>query len=87
VENLTSEIAQQLNLPSGTRGVVITRVDPNSTAGESLQRGDIVQEVNRKAVNNVEQFRTAIRGASNQPLLLLVNRGGNTQYVVITPNK
>ena len=87
VENLTSEIAQQLNLPPGTRGVVITRVDPNSTAGESLQRGDIVQEVNRKAVNNVEQFRTAIRGASNQPLLLLVNRGGNTQYVVITPNK
>jgi serine protease Do len=87
VENLTSEIAQQLNLPPGTHGVVITRVDPNSTAGESLQRGDIVQEVNRKAVNNVEQFRTAIRGASNQPLLLLVNRGGNTQYVVITPNK
>jgi len=87
VENLTSEIAQQLNLPPGTHGVVITRVDPNSTAGESLQRGDVVQEVNRKAVNNVEQFRTAIRGASNQPLLLLVNRGGNTQYVVITPNK
>jgi serine protease Do len=87
VENLTSEIAQQLNLPAGTHGVVITRVDPNSTAGESLQRGDVVQEVNRKAVNNVEQFRTAIRGASNQPLLLLVNRGGNTQYVVITPNK
>jgi hypothetical protein len=35
----------------------------------------------------VEQFRAAVRGASNQPLLLLVNRGGNTQYVVITPNK
>jgi len=87
VENLTSEIAQQLNLPAGTHGVVITRVDPNSTAGESLQRGDVVQEVNRKAVNNVEQFRTAIRGASNQPLLLLVNRGGNTQYVVITASK
>jgi serine protease Do len=88
VENLTSEIAQQLNLPPGTRGVVITRVDPDSTAAETgLQRGDIVQEVNRKAVNSVEQFRAAIRGASNQPLLLLVNRGGNTQYVVITPNK
>jgi serine protease Do len=88
VENLTSEITQQLNLPAGTHGVIITRVDPNSTAAETgLQRGDVIQEVNRKAVNNVEQFRAAVRGASNQPLLLLVNRGGNTQYVVITPNK
>ncbi|PYU27850.1 MAG: hypothetical protein DMG32_04770 [Acidobacteria bacterium] len=86
VENLNSEIAQQLNLPPGTRGVVITRVDPDSTAAETgLQRGDIIQEVNRKAVNNVEQFRSAVRGAANQPLLLLVNRGGNTQYVVLSP--
>ena len=85
VENLSSEIAQQLNLPPGTRGVVITRVDPNSAAAETgLERGDLIQEVNRKAVNNVEQFRAAIRGAANQPLLLLVNRGGNTQYVVIS---
>jgi serine protease Do len=85
VENLNSEIAQQLNLPTGTRGVVITRVDPSSAAAESLQRGDVIQEVNRKPINNVEQFRTAVRGAANQPLLLLVNRGGNTQFVVISP--
>jgi serine protease Do len=86
VENLTSEISQQLNLPPGTRGVVITRVDPDSAAAETgLERGDVIQEVNRKPVNNVEQFRSAVRGAANQPLLLLVFRGGNTQYVVISP--
>jgi serine protease Do len=85
VEGLSNDIAQQLNLPAGTRGVVITRVDPNSAAAEAgLERGDVIQEVNRKAVNNVEQFRAAVRGAANQPLLLLVNRGGNTQYVVIS---
>ena len=85
VEGLTPDIAQQLNLPAGTRGVVITRVDPNSTAGEAgLQRGDVIQEVNRKSVANVEQFRAAIRGAGNQPLLLLLNRGGSTSYVVIS---
>src|SRR5690348_1465454 len=85
VENLSSDIAQQLNLPPGTRGVVITRVDPDSAAAETgLQRGDVIQEVNRKAVNSVEQFRAAVRAASNGPLLLLLNRGGNTQYVVIS---
>jgi serine protease Do len=86
VENLNSDMAQQLNLPPGTRGVVITRVDPNSAVAETgLERGDVIQEVNRKPVNNVEQFRAAVRAAANQPLLLLVNRGGNTQYVVISP--
>jgi len=86
VENLNSEISQQLNLPPGTRGVVITRVDPDSAAAETgLERGDVIQEVNRKPVNNVEQYRSAVRGATNQPLLLLVYRGGNTQYVVISP--
>jgi serine protease Do len=86
VENLTSDIAQQLNLPSGTRGVVITRVDPDSAAAETgLQRGDVIQEVNRKPVNSVEQFRAAVRGAANQPLLLLINRGGSSSYVVISP--
>jgi serine protease Do len=86
VENLTSEITQQLNLPAGTRGVVITRVDPDSAAAETgLQRGDVIQEVNRKPVNSVEQFRAAVRGAANQPLLLLINRGGSSSYVVISP--
>ena len=86
VENLTNDIAQQLNLPAGTRGVVITRVDPDSTAAETgLQRGDVIQEVNRKPVNNVEQFRAAVRAAANQPLLLLINRGGSSSYVVISP--
>jgi serine protease Do len=86
VENLNSEITQQLNLPTGTHGVVITRVDPDSTAAETgLQRGDVIQEVNRKPVNNVEQFRAAVRGAANQPLLLLINRGGSSSYVVISP--
>jgi serine protease Do len=86
VENLTPDIVQQLNLPSSTHGVVITRVDPDSTAAETgLQRGDVIQEVNRKPVNNVEQFRAAVRGVSNQPLLLLINRGGSSSYVVISP--
>ena len=86
VENLSPEIAQQLNVPAGTRGVVITQVDPNSTAAESgLTRGDIIQEVNRKPVANVQQFREAIRTAGSQPLLLLVNQQGSTRYVVISP--
>jgi len=83
VQNLTPDIAQQLQLAPGTRGVVVTSVDPSSPADSELNRGDVIQEVNHKPVANVDQYRQAIGLAGNQPVLLLVNRGGATQYVVI----
>jgi serine protease Do len=85
VSALTADIAQQLNLPAGVRGVVVTSVDPDSKAAEAgLQRGDVIQEVNHKQVTSVEQFRAAVRDAGNAPILLLVNHGGQTGYSVIT---
>ena len=58
---------------------------PGSPADEAgLQRGDVIQEVNRKPVNSVADFRAAIRSAGDAPLLLLVNHGGQTGYRVIT---
>jgi serine protease Do len=84
VENVTPEIAQQLNLKAGTHGVVVTSVDPSSAAGSvGLRQGDVIQEVNHKPVTNVEEFRHAMAGAEKQSALLLVNRGGVTSYVVI----
>lgn len=86
VETLTPEITQQLDLPAGTRGVVVSSIDPSSPAAASgLNRGDVIQEVNHKAVSNIEEFRRALSGAEGKPLLLLVNHGGVTGYVVIEP--
>jgi serine protease Do len=87
VENLTPDVAEQLNLPAGTRGVVVSRVDPDSNAAEALQRGDVIQEVNHKPVNNVDQFRAAMNAAGNQPMLLLLNRGGRTAFAVLRPKE
>ena len=84
VGTLTPDIAQQLELPATVRGVVVTNVDPNSSAADAqIQRGDVIQEVNRRPVANVQQFRTAVREAGNQPILLLVNRRGQTRFAVI----
>jgi serine protease Do len=86
VEPLTPDITQQLGLPAGTRGVVVTRVQPGSPADQAgLRRGDVVQEVNRAPVNNLNQFQQALRGAGNQPVLLLINRGGNSLFLAIQP--
>lgn len=86
VENLTPEIARQLQLPASTTGVVVSEVDPSSAGAESgLQRGDVIQEVNRKPVRNVEQYHEALSGTENQSVLLLVNHGGTTHYVIVPP--
>ncbi len=86
VDELTPDIAQSLNLPSNTKGVVVTGVDPGSPADEvGLQRGDVIQEVNRRRVTNVAEYEAAVKRAGSGSVLLLVDRGGNAQYVTIAP--
>ncbi len=85
VQDLTPEIREQLQLPAGTQGAVVAAVQPGSPAGDAgLTEGDVIQEVNRKPVHNVQELRQALSSSSkDQPVLLLINRGGNTTYVAI----
>ena len=88
VQEITPEIAQQLNLAVGTHGVVVSSVDPSSPAAATgLNRGDIIQEVNHKPVNNVDEYNQAIASSGKQPVLLLVNHGGRTAFIVVEPTK
>ncbi|MGB2624653.1 MAG: DegQ family serine endoprotease [Candidatus Acidiferrum sp.] len=86
VQDMTPDLAQQLGVPSSTLGVVVTEVDPDGPAADSgLAQGDIIQAVNHKPVHNVEQYQQALAGTGNASVLLLVNRGGTTHFVVIQP--
>ena len=88
VQTLTPDLAGELNVPPSTKGVVITSADGSSAAAAAgLDRGDIIQEVNHKLVNNVEEYRRAMESAGKQSVLLLINRGGTTRYVVIEPQE
>ena len=84
VETLTPAIADQLGLPADTYGVVVDGVDASSLAAEAgLRRGDVIQEVNRQKVVNMADFSRIVRQSQDDSILLLVNRGGNTIYVVL----
>jgi serine protease Do len=85
VDELTPQIARQLDLPAGSRGVVVTQVRPGPAADAGLRRGDVIQEVNRKPVTSVTEFERAIRQAGKQAVVLLVNRGGSTLYLALEP--
>jgi serine protease Do len=84
VDNLTPQTLRRLQMPADTNGVIVTNVAEDSAAANAgLQRGDVIQRVNRKAVNNVAEFREAMKQAGQNSAVLLVNRGGRTSFVVI----
>jgi serine protease Do len=86
VETLTPSTARELQLPANTTGVVVTSVDPASAgAAADIQRGDVIQEVNRKPVRNTDDYQRALQSAANESVLLLINRGGQTHFVVVQP--
>ena len=90
VQDFTPDMADQLQVPNGTHGVVVTSVDPASPAAAAqLDRGMIIQEVNHKPVSNVRDYKQALASADDKPVLLLVmvpNSDGATTYIVVQPH-
>jgi serine protease Do len=86
VDELTANARQQLGLNSQVKGVVVTAVPDGSPAADAgLQRGDVIEQVNRQPVNSVADYQRLIRQAGKQAIVLLVNRGENTTFVVVEP--
>jgi serine protease Do len=86
VQKLTPQIAESLGLEK-TDGVVVTAVEPGSSADEAgIRRGDVIVEVDRKPVRGVEDYRKAI-GASRKGrgVLFLVRRGDSTLFLALKP--
>ncbi len=81
VDTITPEMAQRLELPSA-KGVVVTDVKPGSFGDDvGLSRGDVILEINKQAVNTVDDFnRIASQYKSGQDVVFLVHpaRAGRT---------
>ena len=86
VQGLTPEIARQIGVGAGIKGVVIGAVDPASdAAGKGIQRGDIIQSANQQPVASPADLTAAVsaaRAAGRNSVLLLIQRGtGRGIYV------
>jgi serine protease Do len=88
VQDLTPELREQLKVPTGT-GVVVSGVDDDGPAAKAgLRAGDVIAEVNRERVRTAADFARLLaqmRKGSN--LLLLVQRDGNSRFVVVSPKQ
>lgn len=87
VDNLTDDARQQFNIPSSVRGAAVANVRPASPADDAgLQPGDVIEEVNRKPVENAQQFADVVHSAPDgKDVLLLVWSHGGASFRVVHP--
>lgn len=88
VQAITPEIARTLRLEN-TEGVVVSQVAPEGPAAEAgVRRGDVVREVNRKPVTDMDSYQeTTTQLDPESPVLLLLERRGSGIYVALKPRK
>ena len=85
LQNLDAQTRSRYHIaPSVKQGVVVTEVEPTSTAAEQgLRPGDVVLQVDRQKSDSIQRFKE-LYGKSKGKVLLLVSRRGNTLFLVVS---
>jgi serine protease Do len=86
LDQVTPEIARQLDLPANTGGAIVRDVERNSPAANAgVGPNDVIVEVNRHKVSNVSQVTRELQAVQNgQPAFLLIWRDGSTLFITMT---
>jgi serine protease Do len=87
VIDLNAAIAKQLGVESDEKGVVIVSIEPGTPADDAdLRRGDVVTEINRQRISNLNDFNKIIaRIKPGDNVLLFVDRIGKKFYTTVEP--
>ncbi len=83
VADLTAEQREELGVKSG---VIITKADPAKPGHENgLRPGMVILKVGKKSIQNVEEFKAAMKDETLKDgiLLYIHTRGGNNSFVVV----
>ncbi len=82
---LSPDLSDQLNVPDGTRGVVVRSVEPGSPADQAgIQAGDVIVGVGGKKVTSPSDAASAIRSAAkDHAVALRIIRNGEPAFVAV----
>src|SRR5215217_6958607 len=89
MSGMTDELRRRFSLKDDLKGVVITRVDPNSSASDKrIQAGEVIVEVNQEQVTNPADVTKKIDDLKAQnrksALLLVANAQGEVRFVALS---
>ncbi|MFB3817574.1 MAG: DegQ family serine endoprotease [Candidatus Methylomirabilales bacterium] len=86
-QDLTPEMREQLKLAPSVQGAVVVNVEEGTPAARvGLRPGDVITQANRESIGSLADLTRVIqqlRAGTN--LLLLVQRNGNSRFVVLAP--
>jgi len=84
VETVTKDLAEQYGLGK-TEGLLVTEVERGSAAeGEGIKPGDVITEVNGKAVATPRQFHQAVKQADpKKGVMILLNSRGTSRMEIL----
>jgi len=84
VNEITPATRRSMGLPDRVSGVVITDISEDSPVQGILRENDVIREINRHAVRNIQDFREALSKADPQKdMLLNVYRDGSSIYITL----
>jgi len=86
---VNDEARKRYSIKDGVKGVVVTRVDPNSNASDKrIQAGDVIVEVGQEAVSRPEDVTARVdalkKEGKKSALLLVSNAQGEVRFVAVT---
>ena len=86
LSDITDALARRYDIEEA-EGVLVTFVEPASPAAQAgVRPGDVITQVNRKDILNLEDYNKCLSDARRQKkdkILLLIARGETSQFVVV----
>jgi len=87
VQNLTPKLRSEANVPGTVNGVIVTGVDPSSPAAQQIRSGDVIEQINRQPVPDVNEFERIVgQLGQDKPVMVLIARNRQRSFIVIQPN-
>jgi serine protease Do len=89
LSGITDETRRRFNIKDTVKGVVVTRVDPNSAAADKrIQPGEVIVEVGQEPVSNpadvTRRVETLKKDGRKSALLLVANAQGEVRFVAVS---
>ncbi|WP_035239956.1 Do family serine endopeptidase [Desulfobacter vibrioformis] len=81
---LDKDLAEQLDYPSSFKGLVVTRIDPESRAAMSgVRAGDLLVEINHKKIASISDYTGTMRKIKKGQAVHMLFRRGSSQIFVV----